>query len=836
MKKALLSLVVVGVALLAGCGGSSTSGGGGGGGNNTPALTSITVTPATPSISSGATQQFTATGNYSDGSSKNLTSTVTWSASTGATITAGGLATGVTPGAISTITATSGSISGTATLTVANPLVSIAVTPPTASVAPNATQQFTATGTYANHSTQNITNSVTWTASAGATITQGGLATGVTPNSTSTIMAAQGNLFGTATLTVTNPLVSIAVTPPNPRIAPTTTQQFVATGTYADNSTQVITSTVTWASSNTAVATISNSAGTQGLANGLTAGTTNITASLSGVTNSPPDVLTVTSATLQSITVTPPNVQIPLANQQQYTATGHFSDGTTQDITNTVTWASSDPAHISITVSGRATGVALISTAVTITATKNSIVGSTTATVIPPVLVSIAVTPNITQMAQNTSVQYTATGTESNGSTLNITSLATWTSSNTTFATVGLHTGFVVAQPVSSNSNVTIQVAYQGITQSIQLTVTNATPTHITVTPVSPTIPAGVNQRFTATATFSDRSSQDVSQAPSTRWTSGNTTVASIVASGLASGLMPGTATITATFGGISGGAVLTVSTATLSSIAVVPSGTTTTPVVIGVGSSLTFQAVGTYSDGTTQSVTGLATWSSTDTMVVSLSGSTATGQSAGNANVTASYRGVTSSHSYVVVPGAALLSIAINVPNANLPEGVSENLQAVGTFADGSTQDLTINATWASSQSNLAIVSNAPGRQGVVSGVSTGQTTITAVFSGIVGSTALTVSNATITSLAVTPLNPAIAVGTQLSFAAKGTFSDSSIVDLTGQSTWSSQYPIYATINSATGLANAASPGTTAIQATFTQITGEGPITVSDSTNLTVH
>ena len=84
-----------------------------------PTLSSISVTPANPSIAVGATQQFTATGTYSDGSTKDLTSQVTWasSATAVATINSSGLASGVSAGS-TTITVTSGSVSGTTTLTV----------------------------------------------------------------------------------------------------------------------------------------------------------------------------------------------------------------------------------------------------------------------------------------------------------------------------------------------------------------------------------------------------------------------------------------------------------------------------------------------------------------------------------------------------------------------------------------------------------------------------------------------------------------------------------------------------------------------------------------------
>ena len=87
-----------------------------------PTLTSIAVTPANPSITKGTTQQFTATGTYSDNSTANITSQVSWTSGTTsvATITSSGLATGVAAGS-STITATLGSVSGNTKLAVSAP-------------------------------------------------------------------------------------------------------------------------------------------------------------------------------------------------------------------------------------------------------------------------------------------------------------------------------------------------------------------------------------------------------------------------------------------------------------------------------------------------------------------------------------------------------------------------------------------------------------------------------------------------------------------------------------------------------------------------------------------
>ena len=84
-----------------------------------PVLRAIAVNPAAPSLPAGLTQQFTATGTFSDGSTADLTGTVVWSASPSGvgSITGGGLATAAAPGSLS-VTVAAGSISGGATLTV----------------------------------------------------------------------------------------------------------------------------------------------------------------------------------------------------------------------------------------------------------------------------------------------------------------------------------------------------------------------------------------------------------------------------------------------------------------------------------------------------------------------------------------------------------------------------------------------------------------------------------------------------------------------------------------------------------------------------------------------
>jgi uncharacterized protein YjdB len=90
-----------------------------GAGTESVTVTSITVTTDNPSIASGSTAQFTATGTHSDATKSDITSQVSWASSDTniAQIDNTGLATGVAAGTV-TITASLGNVTGSAQLTV----------------------------------------------------------------------------------------------------------------------------------------------------------------------------------------------------------------------------------------------------------------------------------------------------------------------------------------------------------------------------------------------------------------------------------------------------------------------------------------------------------------------------------------------------------------------------------------------------------------------------------------------------------------------------------------------------------------------------------------------
>ena len=129
--------------------------------------------------------QLTAMGTYSDAGVRDITTQVTWNSVTTAvaSISSGGLVTGSNLGS-SLMSATLAGKSGSTTVTVtAAVLQSIAVTPANPSVATGLTKQLTATGTYSDSSTLDLTTQVTWTSGtqANATVNSSGLVTGSPP-------------------------------------------------------------------------------------------------------------------------------------------------------------------------------------------------------------------------------------------------------------------------------------------------------------------------------------------------------------------------------------------------------------------------------------------------------------------------------------------------------------------------------------------------------------------------------------------------------------------------------------------------------------------------------
>jgi uncharacterized protein YjdB len=799
----------------------------------TPAVVdSVAVSPAAASIPRGRTQAFTAQATWSDGTTTNVTSTATWTAlDTSVATMSGNVATGANTGT-SGITATfNGVTSPAGTLTVTPAVVdSISVAPTSLSLPRGRTSQLNATATWSDGTTSNINSVAAWASTSANATVSAGLVTAANEGSAQITATHQGVTSNAVAVTVTPAVVdTVALSPSSASVAKGRTQGFTASATYSDGTTQSVTSTATWASGNTAVATVNAS----GVASTHAQGTVDITATFSGVTSSPA-VLTVTSAELDAITLSPLNAEVAVGFSRQIGATGHWSDGAITDVTQVVSWSSAAPAVATVSSSGLVTGQSPGSTQITASA-SNGISASTQVTVSSATLSSVTVTPNTSRIPAGGITQpLRATGFFSDGSSQDLTEVATWTSADTAVATVGNtagNKGVVVSGSPAAETSVSITATVGAQSGVAVVTVVPLTLNTISVTPTNSTLPAGYEQSFVATGTYSDGNSYNLTS--TVAWSSSSTAVATISSSnptfGVAQALSAGATTITAQLGAKSGSTTLNVSAANLVSLSLTPATATR-----AVNLTLQYSVVGVFSDGSTVDVTDSAAWSSSNPSVATVSAAAgseglATIVSTGTTTITAGFGGLTAQAS---LTGSSPTLTGIVVTPAGVTIGTAGFVQmyATATYADGTTADVTDQATWTSNNAAVATVRSTDPNRGRVTGVGPGTATIVATFGIYSGSRNVTVSSATLTEMYVTPALPRIGLGTTVQFRASGVWSDGTTADLTEVANWVTSAPSVATLSNASGtrgLATGVGGGTTTITATYG--------TVSDATSLTV-
>lgn len=797
---------------------------------STATLVGIDVTPALPSLARGTTQQLVATGRFSDTTTQDLSTQVSW-ASSSATVTVDptGLARAVDTGS-AIITATFNGVAGSTTLTVtAAVLTAIELTPSAPTIALGLGRQLTATGRFSDNTTQDLTTQATWSSGtvATATVSSGGLVTSVALGTT-LVSAAFGPITGNTLVTVSPAeLASITVTPAASTLIVGLTFPYVATGIFTDTSTQDLTSTVTWSSSDPAVASISNATNSSGLVTALTVGSTTLTATRGAISGS--TALTVTAVAITGLRISPSAPSLPRGLTLPFTAMGLLSDGSTQNVTTSVTWSTGTASVATISNAagspGLLTAVALGTS--TVTATLGTITDSTTLTVTTARLDHIDVLPMTARVARGRTLQLTATGVYTDNSTQDLTQSVSWDSLPLSVATISNAPGTRGLLTAVGVGVTTVTATFGNVSGGRFVEVTPGDLISIAVTPASPSLAAGNSRPFTATGTFSDSSTQDLTT--QVTWTTGTPAVATASnaanSEGLVTALTVGSSTVIATLGSISGNTTLTVTNATLVSIAV------TAPASLARGRTANLIATGTYSDASTQVLTTAVTWSSSAPTVASIS---ATGETTavaeGSAVLNAMLGSVVGSATLTVTP-AELTSIAVTPATPTLTVGSTQQFIARGTYSDASSTLITTQVTWTSSATAAVGISNAAGSEGLASALAAGNSTVSATLGSVTGSTVVTVADITLVSIAVTPAAASIARGRTQQYVAVGTYSDASTQTITTQVSWSTGTPATATISNlagSEGLATGVAVGTSTVVAALGAVSGSTTLDVT--------
>jgi hypothetical protein len=288
--------------------------------------------------------------------------------------------------------------------------------------------------------------------------------------------AASGNSITSFTQAMVKviALASINVTPPAPQVGAGGTTQLTAIGTYTDGSTKDLTPTATWVSSAPSVAAVSagqvscSASATAGGSATISAAGPTATGTTSGSTT-----VTCLAPVLKAITIAPTQLTLPTGGTAQLAATGNFSSGPAQVITNAVQWSSSVPSVATVSATGLVTcnAGATMNGSSTITAASGSISVSIGVTCQAAQLKYIKVSPEKNcEIRAGGKLQLTATGTFASGATKNVTATATWTTSNASVATVSAGLVSCKAPHSYSDGHATISASVGSVSGSTYVT------------------------------------------------------------------------------------------------------------------------------------------------------------------------------------------------------------------------------------------------------------------------------------------------------------------------------------------------------------------------------
>lgn len=224
--------------------------------------------------------------------------------------------------------------------------------------------------------------------------------------------------------------------------------------------------------------------------------------------------------------------------------------------TNAVVWSSSDQSVFKVTPQGAVTAVGVGTALLMVRDLHGPAQGSTTITVAAAALNSIAVSPATLTLPKGLKQQYRAIGTFADSSTMDLTDVVTWSTSNANAAVSDLFgsQGSVIAR---IQGTVNVIASYGSVSGQAPLMISAPIPESISIAPVAATVAVTQTFAFNGMILESDGTTQPLTGAT---WTSLDPGIATVDASGTATGVTAGSTMITAQFSGFtSNSATLTV-------------------------------------------------------------------------------------------------------------------------------------------------------------------------------------------------------------------------------------------------------------------------------------
>ena len=288
----------------------------------------------------------------------------------------------------------------------------------------------------------------------------------------------------------------------------------------------------------------------------------------------------------------------------QATASGEADGGEIVDLTDTVSWTSSDEGVATINDAGRVTAVA--DGAATLTATLAGLRASAALTVRTADLTALQLDV-ASEIDECRTTALAGTGTYSDGSTRALLDSPSWSSSDTNLARIDT-VGATQELIMHNAGTVTVTATLDGVSASQDVTILD-TLSEISIAPQDATVAVESTQQYVATGSWTTGQTADISAA--TRWSTADATVASFSASqtGRLTANDEGSTTVSANCGGLTVTTGMTAEDLTVDSVYIYSNSTNRITLDVGDnGYQLELYAV--YSDGSTEVVTDDADWS----------------------------------------------------------------------------------------------------------------------------------------------------------------------------------------------------------------------------------
>ena len=445
---------------------------------------------------------------------------------------------------------------------------------------------------------------------------------------------------------------------------------------------------------------------------------------------------------------------------------------------------------------------------------------------VPPggkTLQKIEITPFVSSIALNTSLELTATGIYSDKSTADITGTVTWTAVDPTifsFSGEEGEEGLARAVKVGATS---VRASLENVNGSLAITVKNLTLNSLTAEPPNVTLAVSGQAPLKILGQFNDASIQNVTH--DVTFDSAHEAIATVDEDNTIVAHAQGSTTITASMAGVDVDINVTVTNATLEGIEVSPLAFTLPKGIIK-----DYTATGIYSDSSKKDLTDQVVWTSSDTSIATMSGNTVTAVKAGQVIINAVF-GAYSAQSTLTVTDTVLEGIEISPSSVELASGLGYQLKANGFFADSSVVDITGQVIWASGNEDVVKVHNNDDEKGLIQAVAVGTATITAAYGGFAGESHITVNADTVDSLEILWPGTPMATGTSAQFQVRGMFG-AEARDLTADALWTSSDSSVLSVGNGEsgGFVTAHAPGTAELTAQFGGVSTAVTVTVTSA------